>query len=647
MQNFLRALGKVKPYWLSLATAAVCSFVVAALWGANIGAFYPILEVTIRGQSTHQWIDEELAEAQRKVSRDSRSIVIEEGGLRSAPEATDETRDPLEAMESQRLSDELKLATLERAEGWIKAYLPSDPFQTILLVVGVLMASTLVKHLFLIVNDILVGRVSLDIARSIRQEVFEKALGMDRAAYANFGDSGVTARITHTTLTLSRGLMNTLGAAIREPLKVLACLVGAAIICWPLLLLSVVIGPLVGWLLYLVTTRLRAVSQHELKKAEAYHAVMLESLNNVGTVQSFRMEHLEQGRFADATLSMRNYGLKFIFYSSLAKPIIEFLGLGMLGVTILSGSYLVLNQETSILGIPICREPMSVSALLVFFGMLIGMSDPLRKLAGVYASVYAGCMAADRIYSLLDQPANVLEPESPREPATPHRVLRLDNVRFGYDKKSNVLAGVSLDIPFGSTIAIVGQNGAGKSTLLHLLSRFYDPVSGAIRFDDVDFREMRIADVRERIALVNQHTELFNNTVAYNIRYGRMDATDEEVQLAAQQAHAHDFITHVLSDGYETVVGANGTKLSGGQRQRIALARALLCDPEILILDEGTSHIDMKSEQMIRESLRKHRGERTMIIITHREKLLDLADAVYEVVDGHLVERSRPQSRAA
>lgn len=164
--------------------------------------------------------------------------------------------------------------------------------------------------------------------------------------------------------------------------------------------------------------------------------------------------------------------------------------------------------------------------------------------------------------------------------------------------------------------------------------------------DGIDFREMRVADIRAKIALVNQHTELFNDTVSYNIRYGKPDATDEQVRHAARQAHASEFIESSLESGYETIVGVNGQKLSGGQRQRIALARALLRDPEILILDEATSQIDMHSEQLIRQSLQAHRGERTMIIITHREKLLELADLVYEVKEGKLSQVSVAELRA-
>jgi ATP-binding cassette, subfamily B, bacterial MsbA len=651
MRNFWRALQKAKPYWPTLALATLCSLAVATLWGANIGAFYPILEVTIRGKSMHQWIDEEIDKVAVQVDEWEEKIEQQRAELaeieRSGREDGFQANAVLKDYEAELLADETRLRGYQKMEPWIKRYVPSDPFNTIAIIVAVLMVSTIVKHVFLILNEVLVGRVALDISRGIRVHIFEKGMGMDRAAYTAYGTSGFTSRITHTTERLSRGLMATLGAAIREPLKIIACLVGAAFICWRLLLLSVIIAPVVGWLLYHVTKRLRDVSKNELDKAEGYHAVMLESLGNINTVQAFRMEELEQNRFGEATMLMRNYGLKFIFYTSLSKPIIEFLGLGMLGTTIIGGAYMVLNQQTSIMGIPICDEPLSVSALLIFFAMLVGASDPLRKLSAVYGAIYAGCMAADSLYPMLDHNNAIKDPQEPVDAPTPHRVLQIRNVDFGYDPKHPVLKNVSLDIPYGSTLAIVGPNGSGKSTLIHLLSRFYDPQRGSLSFDGIDFRNLRVDDVRRKVALVNQHTELFDNTISYNIRYGKMEATEEEVEWAAREAHAHEFITSMLSDGYDTMIGQNGCKLSGGQRQRIALARALLCDPEILILDEATSQIDMKSEQLIRESLAKHRGERTMIIITHREKLLELADGVYEVIDGQLHEQSVPMARSA
>ncbi len=642
MKNFLRALRMASQHWLSVVLAAVCSFAVAALWGANIGAFYPILEVTIRGKSMQQWVNEELDKHAQAIRSIESTLQVQQ------PKADKASKHMQESLQADLVTHRTQHEYYSKLKPWITNWVPSSPFQTITWIVVGLLVSTLVKHFFLISNEVLVGKVALDISRSLRNRIFEKSLSMDRASFATRGNASFVTLIVHTTDMLSVGLINALGAALREPLKVVACLIGAALICWRLLIMSVLVAPLVGILLYFVTRSLKRVSRRMLERATGFHEVLLEALSNIQTVQAYRREETEQQRFEAATLLMRRFNLRFLFLTSLSKPIIEFMGIGMLGTTIIGGAYLVLNEQTSLFGIRICEEPLSVSALLVFFGMLVGISDPLRKLSAVYSTVYAGTIAADAVFPVLDHASAIIDPIEPSELSRPHRKLQINQASFNYQNSGQrVINQVSLEIPFGSTVAIVGSNGSGKSTLINLLCRFYDPSSGSIAFDDIDYRDLRVDDVRSRFALVNQQTEMFNETVAYNIRYGNPQASDEEVERVARAAHAHEFITSVLDQGYQTKVGQNGNRLSGGQRQRIALARALLCDPEVLILDEATSQIDMQSEQLIRESLAEHRGERTMIIITHREKLLELADVVYEVVDGQLVERENLSSRAA
>lgn len=644
MRNFGRALRDAFRYWPSILAATFCSLAVAMLWGANIGACYPILELTLKGQSISDWLRNEQVSAEKRLQE-----VEDKLSALPAPKAGED-----HAIAGQRVTleqsaaiERAKIASCAKNQPWVDRYVPQSPFQTVALLVAILIVSTLVKHVFWLLNDLLVARVAMDISRNIRQKIFDQSLRMDRASFAKYGTSGISAHITNTSEMLSSALMNTLGGAVREPLKIASCLIGAGFICWRLLLLSTIVAPLVGVMLWWVTTRLRAISRGVLHRSGTFHAVMLESLGNIQTTQAYTMEPFEQARFARATWELRRNGLKYVFYSTLSKPIIELLGLGMLGTAIVGGAYLVLNQETHLLGIPICDQPLTISALLVFFGMLIGASDPLRKLSAVYATIYAGTTAADALYPMLDQQSKIRDPENPVEPPRPHKQLTLENVTFGYRAGQELLNNVSLSIPFGQTLAIVGHNGSGKSTLINLLCRFYDPVAGSVKLDGVELRQMTLQSLRKRIALVTQHTELFNETIAFNIRYGSMDATDEQVIAAAKEAHAHEFITQSLEHGYESGVGQNGNRLSGGQRQRIALARALLRDPELLILDEATSQIDIQSEQLIRESLSAHRGKRTMIIITHREALLDLADETYEVRDGQLWHRHPAKRRVA
>jgi ATP-binding cassette subfamily B protein/subfamily B ATP-binding cassette protein MsbA len=246
--------------------------------------------------------------------------------------------------------------------------------------------------------------------------------------------------------------------------------------------------------------------------------------------------------------------------------------------------------------------------------------------------------ASERIYQLIDRPSEIKNPPRPKPLPRHHREIEFRAVNFHYKPGTPVLRDVNLRIPFGETIALVGANGCGKSTLVNLLPRFFDPIQGVVLLDGTDVRDVRLRDLRRQIGLVPQNTLLFDDTVFNNIRYGCPDATREQVIAAARQAHAHQFIEERLSDGYETIAGPQGNQLSGGQRQRIALARAILRDPGILILDEATSQIDVESEQLIHQVLEQFTLDRTAIIITHRLSTLALADRIVVMDAGRIVD---------
>jgi subfamily B ATP-binding cassette protein MsbA len=292
------------------------------------------------------------------------------------------------------------------------------------------------------------------------------------------------------------------------------------------------------------------------------------------------------------------------------------------------------------------EQPMTVPGIMIFFGFLIGASDPVRKLSGVITGLNVGIVGARGLYPLLDTPSQLVEAAQPRTVPTPHREIRLEDVSFSYDGIDTVLRDVNVSIRFAERVAIVGPNGGGKSTLVNLICRFYDPTSGRVTIDGVPLTEMALADLRGRIAMVTQQTELFNESIHYNIKYGRWDATDEEIEEAARKAHAHDFIAD-FPDGYRTMVGPGGFRLSGGQRQRISLARAFLRNAEILVLDEATSQIDVDSERLIHEALARYVENRTVIMITHRASTLALADSILEVEHGRVTKRAAPRHHAA
>ncbi len=638
MKNFWTAIRDSIHHSPAIILATLCSVGIAFLWGSNIGALYPVIDMTLKGESMQSWFEKSIDASQAKLAQ----LEIQK---RATP--NNAQLESLTTIEKEMTAEKTSIAWRSWGLGWANRLLPRDPFRTICFIMGLLIISTLVKHLLMLANDLLIGHVSTSIVRSLRMNVFDVALGMDRKTYQSFGTSGLLAAITSAADGLASGIMSLFGAAIREPLRILSCLIMACFISWRLLLLSVILAPLLIVVVLYFNRKIRSIAASILGRNAGFHEVLLEALSNIFTVQAFTMEKHEKERFSQCTNDMRRINLKMIFYTGLSKPFTELIGVGMVAITVCAGAYLVVNKATHIFFLRICDNPMSVTDLLIFFGLLIGASDPLRKLSGVSVSIFGGAMSANFLYAILHSKPVLSEVANPIVLAGRHTSFSLENVSFHYNPEHPILKNVDLNIPFGKTIAILGSNGCGKSTLIQLLCRYYDPVDGSVKIDGVDIREVATQGIRKKIALVSQSTELFNRSVFENIQYGSPDATLEEVVEAAKLAHAHQFISDSLSDGYETVVGQAGQRLSGGQRQRIALARAILRKPEILILDESTSQIDMASELQIRETLQSMKGQMTIVIITHREALIALADHVYHMKDGILTAAVSASATAA
>ena len=636
----------MKPFWNAirdslhhapaLVLATLCSVGIAFLWGSNIGALYPVVEMTLNGESIQSWL-EKGAQAS-----DAEAKALESQIAQPNPAISQKDRDLIERKAKQALSTrDYKLGLV----AWADRFLPRNPFQTICWIMGLLMVSTLIKHALMLTNDMLIGHVSTSIVRDLRMRVFDSALAMDRKTYQAYGTSGLLAAITAAADGLTAGLIHLFGAAIREPLRIASCLIMASLINWRLLLLSLVLAPALVAIVVFFNRKIRRAAASILGRNAGFHEVLLEALGNIFTVQAFTMEPHERDRFRICTNEMKRVQLKMVFWTGIGKPFTEMIGVAMVAITVCAGAYLVVNKQTHLFFLKVCDSPMSVTDLLIFFGLLIGASDPLRKLSGVSVMIYQGMVSSELLYGILNAKPILPVPAEPKTLLGRHHQLSLKNVSFHYHPNQPVLSNVSLEIPFGKTVALLGSNGSGKSTLIQLLCRYYDPVAGSIQLDDVDLRDLALSDIRQRMTLVSQNTELFNRSVFENIKYGSPDATKDEVELAARLAHAHEFITNSLSEGYETIVGQAGQKLSGGQRQRIALARAILRKPEILILDESTSQIDMASELQIRETLQAMKGQMTILIITHREALIALADEVYSMQSGVLVETLHDSAR--
>jgi ATP-binding cassette, subfamily B, bacterial MsbA len=649
MNHFLRALRDAVKSWPFLLAAFFCSACVAGLWGANIAALFPVIEVTLNGESLQSWNGRRLVDAQNRIDagdREASDLKVSLAANTLADAAATKARNRIDTLAMNRHGDEAVVYSAKNLAPWLDRFLPKDPFQTVLLVVTLIVFSTFLKHVFMLAGTMMVGWVAMNISRDLRLRVFDKAIELDRAQFMRHGSAGFMSQLTHTTDMLAGGITAVYGGAVTEPLKIIACLAGAFCISWQLTLACLTLAPVVGFLMVWLNRRIRSVSKHILSRSKGFHHVLLETLNNVLTVQAYTMEDFERQRFRNCTGDMLRTGMWHTFYFALANPITEILGIGMVATSIAVGAWLVINQQTQIFGITMTDRPMTVPGIMVFFGMLIGASDPVRKLSGVLTGLNMGVVGAQALYPLLDTPSKLREAAAPKTLPSPHREISLRNVSFSYDGIDTVVKNVNLSIRFGERVAIVGPNGGGKSTLINLICRFYDPTGGDVLLDGVPLTELALHDVRRRISLVTQQTELFNESILYNIRYGRWDATEEEIISAAKQAHAHEFIAD-FPDGYQTMVGPNGFRLSGGQRQRIALARAILRNAEILVLDEATSQVDVESERLIHESLARYVENRTVIMITHRASTLALADAIVHVEHGTATKKPASQHRAA
>ena len=617
--------------------AILCSLGVAVLWGANLGLAKPIVELIFADRPPHAWVDMKVAEAQEKVglTRAKQVNVAEKLAVARPDEIADLH------FQQQKLAERLKLEqqALDAAK-WMQPlahkYLPNSTFGALAVFIGILVVATLIKDVLLVGNLMLVERLTQLAMFDLRKQLVRKTMKMEMAHFGREHSSQIMHHLTSDLNCAVQGVNVVCGRMILEPLKMLACLIGAALICWKLLVLSLIVAPLAAFVLFRLTQSLKRANRRAMEEMGLLFTLLSETLTNIQAVKAFGMERHERRRFHVRGKSYIRKAMRIMFYNSLSRASTEFTGVTIICVAFIAGTYLVANPQTTILGVTIIDEPLSLASMLTFYALLMGIGDPARKMSEVLNSFQRGVAAADRVYAILDKEPTIVDPARPKRIGTTKPELRFDNVSFQYTPDQPVLRGIDLKIPFGQTVAIVGPNGCGKSTLMNLLPRFYDPVAGAVRLDGIDLRELRMRDLRGMIGLVAQQAMLFDDTVWNNIRYGSPRATNDEVIAAAEKAHAHRFILDKLEQGYDTMVGERGGRLSGGQRQRILLARAILRDPKFLILDEATSQIDMESEQLIHRVLEQFRRGRTTLLITHRISSIALADRVVVIDSGRI-----------
>ncbi len=648
MRNFLRVLRLSWQYRTRLIISVVAALMAAMCWSLNISAAYPILKVLSSNESLHTWVEKQIAHYEKEgsdetVLRKQEMLRQEKAVLDATPSAPDrENTLRRNAAEQARLGKDQAEANEKASQyHWLKTaaiqYLPNDPFKTFGWIIFALVIGIAVKGVFEFIQESIVGTVVQRTLFDFRNQFFRRALHQDLKQLGETGPAELMARMTNDVEHLGTGMKMLYGRVMLEPLKMVVSLVCACVISWQLTLMFVVVVAVAVYALNRVSKAMKRAARKVLERMTELYRVLREAFDGLRVVKAFTGESRERRRFRAANEDYYKRTVRVINIDAAVGPVLETLGVLAVGMVLLGGAYLVLAKRTDLWGVPMLSEPIGPEALLTLYMLLATIADPVRKLSSVWTKTQSGIVAADRIFALYDRvPAVGANADGPVVPKHAETVT-FKNVSFSYLPGRSALNDVTLEVTAGETVALVGPNGCGKTTLLGLLPRFYDPDHGEILIDGVPLHSANLRSLRKQIGLVTQDTQLFDDTIFANIAFGRPGATQEEVEAAAQAAHAHEFIAD-MPQGYLTRTGdMAASRLSGGQKQRLALARAILRDPRILILDEFTSQIDGESEAKIHEALRTFVKGRTTFLITHRRSTLELADRIIVMDGGRIV----------
>ncbi|HEY8205688.1 MAG TPA: ABC transporter transmembrane domain-containing protein [Pyrinomonadaceae bacterium] len=489
-----------------------------------------------------------------------------------------------------------------------------------------LIGFTLIKGIAEYLSTYLMAYIGQSSILRLRQDLYSHLLAQSAAFFERHRTNYLVSRLISSATAIETAVTHTLRDMLREGFTLLAFLAAAFYYNWRLTLGSLLIAPPIAWLTVRFGTSLRKLARESFEGSKHLTDAAQEALANQAIVKAYQAEPRERERFTRVAQRIRRANLRSASIAGMSPPIIEFIGVLFVAALLFFG-----ERE-------IRFGRMNEAQFLTFLFFLFRSYDPMRKLSRLQNSMSQALAAAHHVWEVMDERSEI--PEKPNAVGlTPLKEqIEFRHVYFGYANEGRaVLQDVSLTVPVGKMVALVGESGGGKSTLTKLLPRFHDPTSGSVLWDGVDLRDARVASLRRQIALVTQETVLFNDTVRYNISYGRPEASDAKLRDAALTAFAHDFIMD-LPRGYDTIIGERGTFLSGGQRQRLAIARAVLIDAPVLILDEATSALDAESEQLVQRAIANLIRDRTTIVIAHRLSTVRRADIIVVMEAGRIIE---------
>ena len=493
------------------------------------------------------------------------------------------------------------------------------PFQ----ILGIYLLNFVVRFFHYYFLRVVIGRFN----QAIRNHLFKHILGLSADYFTQQSTGALISRVAMDTFMVEPALQ-CINIIIREPITFLVLFAYSLKLNWKLTLITFIVFPPLAWVFSATGRNLKRYIHQLSQENEKIYSTLQESFVGIRTLKTFKLENYVQSKFEEKTSNYLQTYLKISSLEEAAHPIVEFLFAVLMAIIIFVGGKQIVSEE------------MTAGDLLAFFGAFALMTNPLRNLNEVNLKLNQASSAAARIFEVFDWKSNLKESTNPIELKEFKQKIEFKNVTFSYPDAPQrvILDGISISIPKGKTVAVVGQSGAGKSSLVSLLPRIFEVTSGQIEIDGHDIRDYSIESLRQNISVVSQDVFLFNDTIEENIRCGKLGATDSEIREAARKAHALEFIDK-LPEGFKTRIGDRGQKLSGGERQRLSIARAFLRESPILLLDEATSSLDSRSERVVQEAVEELMISRTSIIIAHRLSTIRNADEILVIKQGKVAER--------
>lgn len=489
----------------------------------------------------------------------------------------------------------------------------------------------LLRNIFRYLGSYLLVNYRVGITRDLRTLMYDKFLKLPVSFFTEQRKGDMMSRISNDIGAVEGGIMGSLVDIVNSPFMIISSLTALFLLSPKLTLFSLIVFPIMGWIISWVGKSLKKQAKFAQEELGNLFSLVDETLKSSKVIKIFNADKILKNRFNKTTDQWQHHAISMSRRRELASPMSEFLGsVTMLLITWYAGTEIINGTN---------KDP---ATFLAFIAVFFQVLDPAKRLSNAISAIQGGMASLERVSEVLDYDLKVEEIPNPTPISELKDKIEFKNIGFYYEKSNLILKNVSITVPKGKTVALVGQSGSGKTTIANLLARFYDVSEGEILIDGHNIKNLKLTDYRQLLGMVTQESVLFNDTVYNNILMGNPDATEDEVIEAAKIANAHEFIIQ-LQNGYHTNIGDDGNKLSGGQKQRVSIARAVLKNPPIMILDEATSALDTESERYVQDALEKMMENRTSLIIAHRLSTIQKADHIVVMEKGDIIEQGSHQ----